>query len=101
MTDPKLVLMRLRSLLRSVAIRDIVRTYHDPNGPRLCLPAEVGHPEVDDLIHGLDALITGTERDYLATDRDEAMRQVCAMDDLTVRELLVDLLAQRLTRETA
>jgi len=63
-------------------------------GDHLCLATQDQH-DITVLVAELDSLITGTQRDYIATDRAAAREQVCAMSDQMVRDLLSDLLAAR------
>lgn len=91
---PQTVLPHLRAMLASASERRIVAKYGDRLPARLCLPESVEQNDLADVLFCLDALITGTERDYIATDRETATRQICELDEQSVRDLLVDLLAR-------
>jgi hypothetical protein len=94
-TDSKTVLQRLRNLLANTAERRVMPGWREEgSATRVVLAPVVTSADVRDLLIDLDALITGVEANYLATDREEATRQVCALSDTDVRALLVDYLAR-------
>lgn len=84
------LLTRVRALLGQAQERQV-----DHEVVRVVLPAECDRETLADLLHALDAHLTGAPRDYLECDYPTAVRAVAELDEFSRDKLLADVLARR------